>query len=1119
MLKRLKSVSTLLFLMGVSTGTAYAVAESGITDVKITQQNGSCTGIVKDTTGETVIGASVVVKGTTNGTITGIDGDFSLNNVKQGDIIQISFVGYKTVEVKWNGQPLNVTLKDDTEMLGEVVVTGYGGQQLRTKVTNSISKVKQESLNVGMHSNPAQALSGAVAGLKVIQSSGSPGATPTIILRGGTNLDGTGSPLVVVDGQLRDSMSDINPEDIESMDVLKDAGATALYGARASNGVILITTKRGKAGFREINFKAKLGLSYARTPYEFLEAGEYIKAMRKAHWDAGHLFQDKDGNTKTYWGNWESYLNGKQPFGTGNNLDQDIYSTQFLNEDNKYLLGRGWQTVTDPITGKEILYKNTDVDKYNLNDPTFSQDYNINMSGGNDRGTYYAGLGYNRQEGVPVNTFYERYSFITNASYKIADWLTSTSSLNYNRANWKNMPGSNGSELNYFGRVRSLPPTVLFEDEEGNMKLGPGTADGNQMYQPDQWWNDNQSDKFTMSQSFKIDILKNLSLTANMNWYYSETYQESFTKDYENTPGNFVRTRSATAYYNRDFRQTYNAVLNYNETFFLDHHVEVMLGMEYYNKYQRGFEAQGQGAPTDDLPDLSLTDKGEGKRTINSWHEKQRILSFFGRLNYDFKDKYLLSFVFRRDGYSSLLGDNRWGFFPGVSAGWIFGREDFIKEAIPVMSFGKLRASYGINGNASGIGAYTLQGSYGSSNSNGSFNYNGNTSYLITELPNPNLRWEKTATFEVGADLSFFANRLNTNLTYYNRLTSDKYAALSFPTSTGFSSVTNNNGEFRNQGIEIELSGKIIDSKDWTWSASGNIAFNKNKIVSLPDNGMERNRINAFQVYTGNGDEKKWVGGQQEGQEPGILYLYQADGIYRSYDEIPANLVRKYGSRTYYGPEAWNKLTAEQQNATTNFPIQPGDTKFHDVNGDDVIDEFDKVKVGATSPRWTGGFNTTLRWKNFQLYGRFDYALGFWLYENSGTQSTTPWFMGCYQGTYNTPTMYYDTWSESNPNAKYPRYLFADQNGKNNYIASTMFAYRGDYLAIREISLSYSLPESVAKMLKMQRAEVSITGQNLGYITGAKNVGSPEANPKDNGAVGQGYSLPRTILFGVNLTF
>ena len=289
MLKRLKSVSTLLFLMGVSTGTAYAVAESGITDVKITQQNGSCTGIVKDTTGETVIGASVVVKGTTNGTITGIDGDFSLNNVKQGDIIQISFVGYKTVEVKWNGQPLNVTLKDDTEMLGEVVVTGYGGQQLRTKVTNSISKVKQESLNVGMHSNPAQALSGAVAGLKVIQSSGSPGATPTIILRGGTNLDGTGSPLVVVDGQLRDSMSDINPEDIESISMLTGPSAAALYGNAAASGVVLITTKKGAVGktsvtvsnnttFSKVSMLPEMQSKYGNVPNSSSSWGEIVNS-------------------------------------------------------------------------------------------------------------------------------------------------------------------------------------------------------------------------------------------------------------------------------------------------------------------------------------------------------------------------------------------------------------------------------------------------------------------------------------------------------------------------------------------------------------------------------------------------------------------------------------------------------------------------------------------------------------------------------------------------------------------------------------------------------------------------------------------------------------------------
>lgn len=222
------------------------------------QQDGACRGVVKDASGETVIGATVVVKGTTNGTIIGIDGDFVLSNVKKGDVIQISFVGYVSQEIKWNGTPLKVVLKEDTQTLEEVVVTGYGGTQLRTKVTNSIASVKKEALSVGLFSNPAQALSGAVAGLKVIQNSGSPGAAPTVILRGGTNLDGTGSPLVVVDGQLRDSMSDINPEDIESMDVLKDAGATALYGARASNGVILITTKKVSRVFVKLISKLRL---------------------------------------------------------------------------------------------------------------------------------------------------------------------------------------------------------------------------------------------------------------------------------------------------------------------------------------------------------------------------------------------------------------------------------------------------------------------------------------------------------------------------------------------------------------------------------------------------------------------------------------------------------------------------------------------------------------------------------------------------------------------------------------------------------------------------------------------------------------------------------------------
>lgn len=1077
-------------------------------------QSKSITGVVTDGTGEPIIGASVVEVGTTNGIITDIDGKFTLNMNPNGKI-KVSYIGYQAQTIDLRGRTsLKIQMKEDSEMLEEVVVTGYGGKQLRTKVTNSISKVSEESLKVGLFSNPAQALSGAVAGLKVTQASGSPGATPTIVLRGGTDFNGSGSPLVIIDGQLRDGLSDINPEDIESMEVLKDAGATALYGARASNGVILITTKSGKKGHREINLKVKMGLNYVNNPYEFLNGEEYIRTLRTTYSKSGYYYSDGEYASIAPLSN----LTSASPFGLGNELGKSAWNVMGKTADNAYLVQQhGWKEMTDPLDPTQtIIYKDINPADYNLNNPSFSQDYNVNMSGGGDRAAYYAGIGYNRQEGLPIDTYYERYSFILNASYKVTDWLTSTSNFNYNRANWKNMPGSNTSEGNYFGRIMSTPPTSRYEDEYGNPTLGLGVADGNQAFQPEKWTNFNQTDKFTMIQSFQIDIMKGLFVKGTANWYYSEGLYESFTKDYLDNmlTNHYTKTRSTSAKFERNFAQTYNAVLNYSQTFVKDHNVNLMLGMEYYANEKRGFSGSGSGAPTDDFADLALTDKGEGKRAIDSWHEQYRILSYFGRLNYDYKGKYLLSAVFRHDGYSSLLGDNRWGFFPGVSAGWIFGQEQFVKDAVPFLSFGKLRASYGVNGNATGIGAYTLQGSYSPAT------YNGNTGFLIGSLPNPGLRWEKTKTAEVGLDLSFFDNRLNANFTFYNRLTSDKYANFSLPSTTGFSSIKNNNGEFRNRGLEIELSGKIINTKDWKWSMSGNISYNKNKVISLPDNGLERNRQGGQQIYTGekitkeNGEieyVKRWVGGTQVGMEPGTMVVYKSEGVYRSWDEIPGDLVvtsGNYYGKKLYGPDAWKKLTkAEQKNA---LPIMPGDMKWKDINGDKIIDQYDQVELGNTIPHWTGGFNTTLRWKNLQLYGRFDFALDYWIYDH-----TTPEiFLACAQGTYNTTTDVYNTWSEDNPNAKYPRYAYADVLTNANYARnSTMFAYKGNYLAIRELSLTYSLPELWAKKVFCQKVDVSITGQNLGYITAA-NVATPEVS-----SAGSGYALPRTLLFGLNVTF
>ncbi len=1059
-------------------------------------------GTVTDKEGIGIPGVTVLAKGTMNGTSTDFDGNFTLS-VKDGTVLQFTSVGLKTVNYKYKkatqkGKIL-ITMLEDTSVLEEVVVVGYGGKQSRSKVTNSIAKVKKESLTVGVFANPAQALSGSVSGVRVLQSSGNPGAAPTIILRGGTNFNGTGSPLIMVDGQLRSSLSDINPEDIESMDVLKDAGATALYGARASNGVILVTTKQGKAGKRSISFKSKVGLNYINNPYTFLGAKDYITWQRKAQ-------------SSTPWGG--GGLNSGQPFGIGNRYGDNMrWNLMELTDENKFLLNKGWEQMTDPIDNtRQLIYKETDIAKYSFNNPSMTYDYNLNMTGGNDKGKYYAGLGYHKADGLPITSFYKRFSFILNGSYKVTNWLTSHSNFSYNRANWQSMPPTQTSEGNYFGRMQSLPPTIRFEDEEGNLRIGGRNAsDGNQSYQPHLFIRDNQSDKFTMVQSLEAKFLEYFKIKASAQWYYDEGLYESFNKDYEWNPNQFVRSRRSSASFSRNYSQTYNATLNFKKIFNERHNIDVLVGTEFFDKYVRGFSASGQGAPTDDFQDLGLTDPGENKRSIDSNHSKYRILSYFGRANYDLDNKYLLSAVFRYDGYSSLLGDNRWGFFPGLSAGWIFSKEDFVAEALPFLSFGKLRTSYGINGNASTVGTYTLQGSYNPTK------YNGRTGFLIGNLPNPALRWEKTRTFEVGLDFGLFENKLNTNLTFYDRLTDDKHASFKLPPTTGFSSITNNNGSFRNRGIELEVLGKVLQKGDFTWEIGGNISYNKNTIVSLPDNGLDRNRQGGTEIYTGRKitdesgneiDEKIFVGGWQEGQEPGLLIGYKHEGLYKSDSDIPNGLIVETGNvrgSHQVSPDVYDAMTPAQQRRV--IKLRAGDMAWKDINKDGKIDQFDRVVIGNTTPHYTGGFNTRFNYKGFSLYGRFDFALDFWTYDGK-----TPWFLGNMQGTFNTTTDVFNTWTPDNTNAKYPRYVWADQLGAGNYNrTSTLFAYKGDYLAFREVSLSYSIPKYVLKTLNIQDLNLSLTGQNLGYLTAA-----PISNPESGTT---GYGLPRTFILGINVTF
>ena len=770
-------------------------------------QTKTITGVVSDAAGEPIIGASVVEVGTTNGTITDIDGKFVLNMNPDGKI-RVSYIGYQVQTIDLKGKTsFRIQMKEDSEMLEEVVVTGYGGKQLRTKVTNSISKVKEETLKQGLYSNPGQALSGAVAGLSVSQTSGNPGSTPTLVLRGGTNFDGSGSPLILIDGQVRSSLSDINPDDIESMEVLKDAGATAIYGARANDGVILVTTKRGKSGRAEVSLKAKFGLNYFKNSYEFLDAGDYIYWMRMGYKNAymGDM-KHPDGSAVKAWSSLSS-LTSATPYGTGNayfasdgvtpldgnKTSSAIWSTMKYTDNLAFLLDQGWQTMIDPIYGDKLIYKNTDISDFNVQTPAFSQDYNLSVSGGNEKGNYYAGLGYNKSDGTAYGNWYKRITFTFNADYKLKEWLTSSSSFNFADATWNGLPATQTAEANYFSRCLSLPPTFRGYNADGEMLLGPNSGDGNQQYNFDKFVRDQNTDKFTMNQSFTVNFMKGLSLKLGAIWYYQEEKDESFNKDYLSSPGNKVTSRSTSAYYDRTLDQTYNAVLNYNYQINKDHYLDAMAGFEYYDSYNKGFNASGSGAPTDDFMDLQYTSKEEGKRSIDSWHSRQRIMSFFGRVNYDYQSKYLLSLVLRKDGYSKLAKENRWGVFPGVSTGWVFSKEKFMANTSDILSFGKLRASFGLNGNVNKnfVGNYTVQGSYGSNT------YNGATGFLLGSIPNPYLMWEKSRTFEIGLDLGFLENRINANLTYYNRLTSDKYANITVPSTSGVGSVVSNNGKSR----------------------------------------------------------------------------------------------------------------------------------------------------------------------------------------------------------------------------------------------------------------------------------------------------------------------------------
>ncbi len=1055
-------------------------------------------------------GVSVTIKGTTQGGPTQADGTYAIQ-ASPNDVLVFRFMGYGTQEITVGQQTvINIALKPDNKALNEVVVVGYGTQS-RKSVTSAIATLDNKVLATAPRANIGSALQGTVSGLQVVNSSGAPGATPLIVLRGGASINSPGAPLVVVDGVIR-AYNDIPADDIASIDLLKDAASTAIYGARANNGVILITTKQGKNGTAQVTYKFTEGFNRQRQGYNYMNAGDYIYYNRLGNVNSGRTL---------------AQINATRGYGlltdAANLASFDIRAETAANQN---LLSQGWQDMDDPANpGSKIIYKDHSKEVENvLFRNTRTQDHYLSAIGGNDKGKYFASLDYYNEDGVIVGSNYNRYSGDFNGSYKVKPNVEVTTGVTLSTSSQLGAPAG---DVNSLYRTLALWPTFNPWLDAAKTQPNPGNSisDGNPLYWLGKLKRSNEVDRIVANAAVKWDIMPGLFFKVSGSGYLNQQINQSFqqaTQTYAtlfaNPPSYSSTSRESIAGYSRTFQQTYNAILNYTKSFG-KHDLSAMIGAEYYDQKALGIQVDGTNAPTDNISTANASTLFAVGGNYSNQAEN-RIISTFTRINYAYDSKYLLTFVLREDGVSQLAPGNRIGYFPGVSAGWNVGREAFFEKwgLNKVFSTFKPRASYGSNGNIAGLGNYDVQGVYAAQTL-----YNGQGSFLNTGLTNANLRWEKSRTTDVGADIGFFKDRVSFLFDYYNRITSDLLTSLPLPSYTGFSSIQTNLGTLQNKGYEFTVKANIVNNPSGLRVDVGATAsFVKNKVLKLPYNGNENNRQGGLQVYDPKSGKVIWVGGIQEGQPLGQIYGYKQVSIFKDAADVAANA----GNRV----DNVAGITGPNLAAGKGGHITPGDVNWQDVDKNDTIDSRDQVYLGNIYPKWTGGFNFNVSYKAFSFYSRFEYTLGNTIYNDLVART-----LGNYQGTFNYIDLQKQAWSPTNTNTNIPKVYYADQvvGSKQNYTRgnnasavlngnNSNFYESGNYLACREITLSYDFAKPLLDKTKIfSKMRLFASGSNLFYIKKFSGP-TPEA-PVSNGSltgIYQGtYPTPKSFVVGVQASF
>lgn len=1039
-----------------------------LTSRELAAQTRRVTGTVKGVDGQLLPGVTVSLKGTESVTTTDEAGAFQIEAPSGGGVLVFSTVGFGTKEATIPlSNEVDITLEEANESLDEVVVVGYGTQSRRT-LTSAITKVGGETLRDIPISTVGEGLRGKVAGARVYQSNNTPGADAVFRIRGGSSINKSNDPLVLVDGVER-AFSGINPNDVESIEVLKDAASTAIYGSRASNGVVLITTKQGSAAQApRITFDASLAHQQPETLIDFMNARDYINTVRPAV----ALSPNPQYNTSSGYS------------ASSGNDENSLYSTRYLREGEA--IPAGYASMPDPLDpSKTLIYQDNDYQSLMYRDVLW-QNYYLGVDGGNEFIRYAASGGYTDDAGVALGTGYARYSARAKGDVKLSDRLSLNTAFDFSSTTSSQFE----NQMNVIARGLATPPTQKVYYSDGRPTPGYNATSPNPV-----WWDytrdiANKDRRLSLIGGLDYRVLDPLKAHVQISSYNHVSQYDYFEKAHE-----FSGLRTTKAEFGELGRTKLDAYLAYDDTYG-SHSLSAMTGYSYQVTDTKGFSASATGASSDKVPTLTA---GPNKTGADSNFEKEVLIGYFGRLSYDYLKKYLLMATFRVDGSSLFAAENRWGFFPGISGGWVVSEEDFLRDN-RVVNYLKLRASYGQTGNNS-IGLYDALGRYATD-----ARYNGNAGIVPTTMPNRDLTWETSTQLDAGFDMSFVHNRISLSADYFNKITEDLLFSMELPNTSGFSSVQTNVGKVRFHGFDLELSSRNIETGAFSWDSKLTWSFVKNKVLELPDNGRDRNRIGGITLEDGTA-----FGGTAEGEPLYRYYGYVVDYILQNAEQA-AN-ARYDESARGYDPADGQSIRGRKM---------PGDYEWKDRDGDGRITNKDQFELGVTVPHTTGGLNNSFTYKNFSLNVFVDWALGHSINHNAYMR----YFMNTFANNYTLVDAVKETWKQEGDQTKYARFTANDPDvGNSNFSrTSNVFNYKGDYLCLREITLQYRLPQEVFGKLGIKDLALTLSGNNLHYFSAVQGTGiSPEvgaATTYSNASGNAYYNYPpiRRISIGAKIT-